>query len=340
MRAVTKRLIMLLLGVFLLDGGWAQQVDSTQTIVHEWPYIKDVSNNVMFNVRAIMRSYDLNIRHVDSGNELHISPLGQMNLGLGINFKWIGIAYNFGLPSLDQHIRKYGETKKQDLHIGMYGNRASGFINLQRYKGFHLSNYTDTLSGNQVKLPSLEMYSINFSGLYFLNHDKFSFKAAYVRNAIQKKSAGSLGVGAYLTFDSSTSDGVMGGSEIPDSIQNQFEFSAIWSRTFGVSIGYTYTWVIGNGFFVNGTCVPGIGAKKIRLTLSDKMAELEAGISFRLEANVAMGYEADNWLAGLTASTLNQFYEIEGLVVSPTSTSVKFFVAKRFSIPKRTKNKG
>lgn len=332
-----KYLWMLFWGILLGNNIFSQRADSIASEELSYTYYNDVSHKLMFNVKSLMRSYDLNILNVGTEEELQISPLGQMNLGIGGNYKWLGIAFNFGLPSSTKDVEKYGETKKQDLHIGMYGNQASGFINLQRYKGFHLSNYIDTLTGNQVKLPSMETYSINFSGLYFINHDKFSFKAAYVRNAIQNKSAGSLVVGAYLTYDASTSDVPLGNSGIPDSIQNQFDVLAIWSRTFGISVGYTYTWVIGKGFFLNGTFVPGLGGKKIRLTLSNNTADLDAGISLRLDANVAMGYEADNWLAGITASTLNQFYEIEGLVISPTSTSVRIFVAKRFEWPKKKK---
>ena len=303
-------------------------------------YYQDVSDNLMLNARSLMRSYDLNVRHVDSDTELQLSPLGQMSLGLGLNYKWFGIAANFGLPSSPEEIERYGETSKQDLHIGMYGNQASGFVNLQRYKGFHLRNYVDTATGNHVKIPSLETFSLNFSGLYFFNHKKFSFKSAYVRNAIQKKSAGSVALGAYLTYDASTSDVPLGDAGLPDSIQNKFGVLAIWSRTYGVSLGYSYTWVIKKNFFINGTLVPGMGAKKIRLTLSDESVEFDAGLAFRFDANIAMGYEAKNWLAGITASTMNQIYEINGLVVSPSSTSMKFFVAKRFGLGKSKKKKG
>lgn len=330
------------LGIVLLlcFSGVAQDVSVNfpalkDTVSHV--YFKDVSDSLMINVRALMRSYSLNYTHVSSGAELEIEPTGQMNLGFGVNYKWFGIAANFGLPSSAEEIEKYGETSRQDLHLGMYGNKVSGLINLQRYKGFHVSNFQDTVTENQIKIPSLETISVNMSALYFFNHKKFSYKAAYVRNAIQKKSAGSFVAGAYLTYDISESDVPIGSSSLPDSVANKFNVIGFWSRTFGISAGYSHTFVIKRKFFVNGTFVPGIGAKKVTLNLTSESINVDAGASFRLDANISLGYEAKNWLAGVLLTSSNQFYEIEGLVISPNSSSLRFFVAKRFGIRKKSK---
>jgi hypothetical protein len=298
-------------------------------------YFVDVSDSLMVNARMLMRSYSLNYYHVNSGTNLQVEPTGQVNLGLGFNYKWFGLAYNVGLPSSAEEVEKYGETERQDLHIGMYGDFISGSINLQHYKGFHISNYQDTNSGNQIKIPSMKTYNINFSALYFFNHKKFSYKAAYVRNAVQKKSAGSFVAGGYLTYDISESNVPVGGSGLPDSIATQFDVLGVWSRTYGVSLGYSHTFVIKKRFFVNGTLVPGIGAKKLTLNLSEESVDVDAGTAYRLDGNLSLGYEADNWLAGMSATTSNQIYEIDGLRISPNSSSLKLFVAKRFGIRKR-----
>lgn len=293
-------------------------------------YYQDVSDSLMINARMLMRSYSLNYHHVNSGTDLEVEPTGQMNFGAGFNYKWLGLALNVGLPPSEQDKEKYGETQRQDLHIGIYGNRISGSINLQHYKGFYISNYIDTNTGNHIQIPSLETYNINFSALYFFNNKRFSYKAAYVRNAIQKQSAGSFAAGAYLTYDISESEVPVGGGEVPDSVGTQFNVLGVWSRTFGVSFGYTRTWVIKKKFFINATLVPGVGGKTITLKLTDKTANVDAGLAYRLDANISMGYEAKNWLMGLSATTSNQFYEVEGLVISPNSSSFKLFVAKRF----------
>lgn len=301
-------------------------------------YFKDVSDSIMVNARLLMRSYSLNYHHVNSGDDLQVEPTGQVNLGLGVNYKWFGLAINVGLPSSSEEVEKYGETERQDLHIGMYGDFVSGSINLQHYKGFHISNYQDTTTGNQIKIPSMETYNINFAALYFFNHKKFSYKAAYVRNAVQKKSAGSLVAGGYLTYDISESNVPVGGSGLPDSIASNFDVLGVWSRTYGVSIGYSYTWVIKKNFFINATVVPGIGAKKLTLTLSSKSIDVDAGAAYRLDGNISMGYEAKRWIAGISATTSNQIYEIDGLRISPNSSSFKLFVAKRFGVSRKKKN--
>ena len=296
----------------------------------------DMSDKLMFNFRLIMKSYSMEVRHVDSDSELGILPSGQVNLGVGFNYKWFGLAVNWGIPPSSEAIEKYGETTRQDLYIGLYGNRIGGLVSLQRYRGFYISNYQDSISGDHLKLPSLETVSLSISGLYFFNHKKLSYKAAYVRNAIQTKSAGSFVAGGYLTYDISNADLSIGNS-LPDSIAPRFDITGVWSRTMGVSFGYSYSWVFAEDFFINGTVVPGIGVKKIELSTSKSTIVLEDGLAARFEVNFAFGYESEKWLAGLSVINSSKIYEIEGLVITPRSTSVKLFVAKRFNFLEKKK---
>jgi hypothetical protein len=49
----------------------------------------------------------------------------------------------------------------------------------------------------QPQVRNLETFSLGGNGFYLFNSRKFSYKAAYLRNEIQKRSAGSLSTGFF-----------------------------------------------------------------------------------------------------------------------------------------------
>ena len=303
----------------------------------------DMSDKLLLSSGFVFKSYDIEIKNVSSGGSVSIEPTGSANMGFGFNYRWFGFGFSFGLPNSSAEEKLYGETNKLDLQLNIYSKAFVAQGHFQRYKGFHISgiNPGDTsqiqIDVGDAVIPSLETYSIGLSGWYFLNHKKFSYKAAYVRNAIQTRSAGSPIGGLYYGLDEANA-GTNIGTNLPDSIKNKFDVLGYSSQTFGVSLGYSYTLVI-KKFFVNGTIVPGLGFKNVSLTTNEKTFSIEEGVTHRIVFNMALGYEAKHFLLGLRAFTSSRLFEANGLRIKNGTNSVTIFVGKRFDVDKWIKKK-
>ena len=119
-----------------------------------------------------------------------------MDLGLAFNYKWFGLGVSYALPSGAHSDSIKGKTTKFDLQLNIYNKKFVVDALYQKYKGFYLANpeaFSNWDSTNIFpQLPDMKNHSFGASAYYILNHKKFSYRAAYVRNAVQNKSAGSL----------------------------------------------------------------------------------------------------------------------------------------------------
>jgi hypothetical protein len=89
-------------------------------------------------------------------------------------------------------------------------------------------------------------------GYYFLNGKHFSYAAAYDQSAIQKRSAGSIMVGAMYYYarikynDNENADFIL--------LMDNIGLHKMWQ--FGVGAGYAYNWVPCRGLLVSGMAIP------------------------------------------------------------------------------------
>jgi len=297
----------------------------------------DESDKILISTGFLIKSYNLSVENVNKGKTLYLTPTGNASIGFGFNYKWFGFAFSFGMPTSAEDKERYGETKKQDYRLNLYTNTFVVQGHVQYYRGFHVSRVVVKGKNKLIDvnkkpiIPSLTTFSVGLSSWYFFNHKKFSYKAAYVRNAIQKKSAGSVVGGLYYSLDLANAKTNFA-DDLPDSIKVDFEVLGYRSRAFGISAGYTQTFVIKSKFFVNLTLVPGIGLKNVVLNTEKETFKIKDGFTGRLSFNFSMGYEAKHFLVGLRAFTSSRFFEANGYRITPTTNSVLLFVGKRFNV--------
>lgn len=211
--------------------------------------------------------------------DLLFMPNNPVELGLGISWKNTILSVSGGYGFDFMRDKKKGKTKSFDFQIHSYGSQFTWDLFIQRYKGF----YEDNSSSNHYPIyPDLRIYQYGGSGQYVLNHKKFSYKAAFTQSEKQLRSAGSVlfGAGIYITHIDSDTAFVFKDKNSLDNFQ------------FGVSAGYTYTFVLGRRWYINATTTVGLhfGSEKIS-TFGKQRLEVYPSVFPR----VAIGYNKENW---------------------------------------------
>jgi hypothetical protein len=252
-------------------------------------------------------------------------PNNLVEFGVGATWKFLSVDFGYGL-NLSRNEEK-GNTDYFDFQFHYYGRRLMFDIFLQNYTGFYLWDIeTEKIHGIR---PDLSVFQVGFLGEYLFNGKKFSSSAAFNQEEWQKKSAGSLllGIGAYYSKISADSSFVLN-SEIKDR-QTSRGFQ------FGPSIGYAYTWVMKENFFV--TVSMSIGVHVGFGTINGKRkTEVFPTVYPRLSA----GYNGDKWALSLSFQN-NSIYTSnpEAAEMNLDIAEFKLVYSRRFSFYPEIKNK-
>jgi len=303
------------------------------SVKYDTTCIENVSDKLAIRIYNIWKNTSLKLTELKTDRYLLIKPNGSTNIGIGFNYKWLGLGVAFGMPFINNDDSIYGKTKRFDFQLNLYGRTMGADIYFQRYKGFYISNPDMLVSWDKKEYPILHDMQIIAAGAsvyYFFNNKKFSYRAAFVRNEIQKKGQGSMILGVYYGFNSAFDNTGFLSTELKDSLNTLFDIYSFNSNNFGISFGYTYTFVIAKHFFINLSLVPGVGGVKTRIKTSNKIYNLEPHIAVRYIARFALGYEHKNFYLGFTAYSTGSSYQYKYIKIEPSTGNVKLFFGKRF----------
>lgn len=242
-------------------------------------YIADYEQKLILSVFTAKEF--LNITVEDKNQDVVYNPNNPVELGLGFSWKnsVLSFAYGYGFDFMRD--KKLGKTKSFDLQFHHYNRRFVLDFFLQRYKGFYME---DEKNENEYLLaPDLDLRQYGIHGQYIFNHKKFSYKAAYVHNEKQLRSAGSFLLGGGIYFSRIRSD-------------SSFVYKKFDNFQFGVSAGYTYTWVINKHWFMNGAITAGINFGSESFS---KFGKQKLEIYPTVFPRISVGYDHDTWSLGL-----------------------------------------
>ena len=279
----------------------SNQVSVSGDTTQQKSYYTNLSDKFILRFYAPYKSNTLNVSLDDK--QATYKPNGRISLGVGFNYKFIGLGISFGMPISQSSINKYGNTQRIDIQFSLYSRRVGldGFF--QVYRGYYLANPGDFVEWDQDNYPQLSdmrVVTLGFNAFYILNHEKFSYKAAFVRNQIQDISAGTITVGLFGNYDAVLTDNGFIPPSIKDSLNN-FDLKAFYATTVGVSVGYMYNFVINKWFFINLAAVPGIGYRHYKLQDLSNQYQTENKAAIHIMARGAIGYDKRKWFINFTA---------------------------------------
>ncbi|MCK5462211.1 MAG: DUF4421 family protein [Bacteroidales bacterium] len=299
-------------------------------------YYEDLSHLLSVRIYPLAKINSLELKVPDG--TISLQPNGTGSIGLGFNYKWLGFGFSVGFPASKQSIEEKGETGRFDMQFSYFGKRlaADGFI--QQYKGYYMANPSDFITWDNEYYPKardLWVFSLGGSVHYIFNSDKLSVKAAYLRNQIQKKSAGSFAAGLFLYKDKVGSEQGFIPPELPIAMQQSLDLKEFDAFTIGVSAGYIYTFVLRNNFFLNISGFPGIGYRRFDLkTLDDNHRSINT-LGVQLIARSAVGYEFKHFYMGLTMSVILRNFSYNVSEVNLGTGQVRLTFGKRFDLSRK-----
>jgi hypothetical protein len=186
------------------------------------------------------------------------------------------------------------------------------------------------------QLPDMRVISIGLNVFYLFNSDRFSYKAAFVRNQVQLKSAGSFTAGIFGNYDLAETDNGFIPQEYPDSIASNFDLKSFNTLALGFTVGYLYTWVISKHFFINIGLTPGFGNQRIQLGDVKGEKSVKNTPAAQLAARAAIGYESKYFYFGLSAMTIWRNFKYKGYDLDLSTEQFKVFFGKRFDLSKKS----
>ncbi len=300
-------------------------------------YFEDLTDLLSLKLFTLTKSNTLEIINPTEGR-ITLRPNGNTNLGVGVNYKFIGIALSFGLPSTQSSIDKYGQTSSFDLQVSSFGKRIGfdGFV--QEYKGYYMANPQDHVEWDQPYYPQvgdLRVFSIGANAFYMFNSKQFSYKAAYIRNVVQKKSAGSFSAGIFYYQDIVKSNNGFVPQEVGDSTWSSFDLKSFNAMSIGVLAGYQYTFVIKGNLFISLQGTPGLGYRRLSgTTLDDQVGNVDE-LAWQVLARIAIGYEFKHFYVGATGSTILRSFKYENYTVDLGTEQFRVMIGKRFDVSRK-----
>lgn len=316
----------------------AQQVPAGSKI--DTNYIADYHNELISRVFGSRKytTYEIDDKGYDE--KLKYRPNSPFNVGFGFNYKSIGLNLGFNLPIINE-TEKYGKTRFIDLQTHVYGRKLIVDVYLQRYKGFYMPN-TSMLANSNFEMPYLRPdMRVLYTGLefqYLVNWRKFTFRGAFLQNEVQRKSAGSPILGAYLGYVNVVGDS----SLVPNSINysayfNDYRFFNSSIRSANLNLGYGYTLVLPYEFFLTVAASAGFGLSYSEIHSVQKAVTSSLGANVSGTFRVGMGYNGRRLFTGIHYVGTSTSYNTPIQYAKQTfgAGNFRFSIAHRFTLKQK-----
>lgn len=250
---------------------------------------------------------------VDADHALRFRQNSPGRLGISVAHDFIGLVATFGVNGLDpSYSKEKGKTRQTNLQLTITGRKVLADIYFQKYKGLYLNtgNFTNIdANGNKYYTrPDIQTALYGTTVNLVQNNRKFSAQAAFLLDAWQKKSAGSLLYGGEAFYGSVKGDSAFIPSAVADTYPHS-DVSKINFITFGPGLGYGYTLVLSKHFFVTGMASVNADVSYIKEWNESSGQNSFWKFNPNLKAKGAIGYNAENWGIGFSYVSNRLFFK-------------------------------
>jgi Domain of unknown function (DUF4421) len=298
MRSFWVGVVWVTIGVWAPAGcGWAQGLDSN--------YIQDFTNLLTVRTYGISKQQAFRVRATGLQSPLDYQPNVAAGIGVGFNYKWLGIGIALQLPEDPSKTTK-GTTEQLDIQLLSY-NRKNGFdLYFQNYRGFYLANTTSQLGPayptEYYLRPDLRTTAYGGNFYYFFNHDRFSYRGAFVQNERQLKTASSWVLLGNLASYRVQADSAFVPQTLHETVRASGgqRYTDVQFLQVGGLGGYAVTFVAKQQFYVSLSALVGLAA--VNYAADSLGTPLGEGwrLSGRGNFRAGLGYNGPVWFGGIS----------------------------------------
>ena len=270
---------------------------------------------------------------------LRYRPNSLTTMGINASYKSLSLTLGSGFGFLNPNQDQKGKTRSFDFQTHMYGRDWVTDLYGQFYRGYYLRDAGTGGNADRIYYlrPDLKANIVGASVYRLFNGEEFSYRAGFLQNEWQKKSAGSFLLGAEIYLGRVKGDSALVPSEVA-SFYPQAGIRRMRLLELGPGAGYAYTYVLNENLFVTGSAT-------INGDVSFVKEESEAGsqskVSFSPNATLraVMGYNSEEW--AFTISWLHHSANARGesskLDYRIKTGDFKITIAKRFTPGRKLK---
>ena len=226
---------------------------------------------------------------------LRYTPNTTLNMGIGATYGFFTLNIAFGFGFLNRGEEQKGKTKYWENQGHMYGRKWGYDFYAQFYKGYYL--YPKGLGSADPNLyysrPDIKFNLFGIAPFRILNDKKFSYRAAFVQNEWQKRSAGSFLLGAEIYYGIVNADSAL----VPESMAILYKQQGIHKIQFfeiGPGAGYAHTLILWRHFFITGSLQANINLGWVQET-SKSSSEDRFSFTPNFYYRAAAGYNSRSW---------------------------------------------
>ena len=305
-------------------------------------YIQNKQKDFVFRIYASQKYAAQSFLDKREKTRLNYYPSNGYVIGLGFNYKFLGVNIGTVFPFARRDINSYGKTRKFDLQSHLYLRMLTVDFYTGYYKGFYLDKASSILAHNPnvnqfYTRGDIETWSGGLGFYANLNPSKFSGRAPFLQNEIQMKSAGQPILGFELYWVGSRADS----SFIPSKLENKNFFDGIafnkWHfYSMNITSGYAYTLVVRKRFFVmaglSGSL--GLGVYILAPMVGRNLSRVSVNCS--LNERFGLGYRFDRLFVGMSLTNFQYFTPtpIKQTAIIWSSGNLRFNIAYRFKLKK------
>ena len=267
---------------------------------HDSTYVQNFSEKLAVKLITVSKYNYVRLVDTETGTRLRYRPIRDVGIGAGVSYKWFGLDIVFSLG-----LRNNGEIEDYesfDFQGKVFSNKQIISATIKNYKGYkifgtqgfrsELVDYASTIREDIITR------NIGLQYLHALNYTKFSLNAPFVLNEIQKKSAGSIILGASLNYQSMKADSSVIPSQVADYFNPDLYLTNMNIVTAAANAGYMYSFVIKKRIFLTLSAIPGIGFNTGNFD-TDERKQLPPKFNFNLVSMNAIGYNSERFFVGL-----------------------------------------
>ncbi len=223
-------------------------------ITREEPYYQVFDEQLTARLYLARKYTSLFLDAPEGIQSLRYRPNTLVTMGVNASYKALSFSLGYGFKFLNPHEAEKGKTKSFDFQTHFYPKDWVTDIYAQFYKGYYLSLGTPpgTRDRQYETRPDIRNRLVGVSVYRLLNGQNFSYRAGFQQSEWQKRSAGSLLLGAEIYYGSVKGDSAL----VPTRVESYYPQAGVHRfriLEIGPGIGYAYTYVYQEHLFVTGS---------------------------------------------------------------------------------------